>query len=364
MTRRVLVARLDSVGDVLLCGPAIRAVAASAEVHLLAGPAGAPAGRLLPGVRSVHVWDCPWITNPPRPAADTAAATAELMALLDAVRPSEAVILTSYHQSPLPLALLLRQHGVERIAGASVDYPGSLLDVRLRPGEDFPESQSEATRALAIAAAAGFALPPGDTGRLAVRAAAPVPGLVGDSPYVVVHPGATAPARTMPVAQLVAVVAALVEAGIRVVVTGSASESGSTARVAGRSALDLGGATDLPSLAAVLAGADAVVVGNTGAAHLAAAVGTPVVSLFSPVVDERCWRPFGVPTILLGRTDTACAASRARECPTPGHPCLSDIEPREVVDAVLAVGRFRGDRVRASTPADLDAGHRPEEAVA
>ena len=92
-------------------------------------------------------------------------------------------------------------------------------------------------------------------------------------------------------------------------------------------------------LAEVLAGADAVVVGNTGAAHLAAAVGTPVVSLFSPVVDERCWRPFGVPTIVLGRTDVACAGTRARICPVPGHPCLSDIRPEQVVDAVMALRR-------------------------
>ena len=59
MIRRVLVARLDSMGDVLVCGPAIRAVAASAEVVLLAGPQGAPAGRLLPGVAAVETVDAP-----------------------------------------------------------------------------------------------------------------------------------------------------------------------------------------------------------------------------------------------------------------------------------------------------------------
>jgi ADP-heptose:LPS heptosyltransferase len=56
--RRVLVARLDSVGDVLLAGPAVRAVAAGrdgvpTEVSLLCGPQGAPAARRLPGVARV-----------------------------------------------------------------------------------------------------------------------------------------------------------------------------------------------------------------------------------------------------------------------------------------------------------------------
>ncbi|MDQ0575566.1 glycosyltransferase family 9 protein [Agromyces albus] len=339
MSRRVLIVRLDSVGDVLLAGPAVRAVAARAEVDLLCGPTGAPAGRLLPGVRHVHEWDCPWIGNPARPAS--VEAVDELNAIVATVRPDEAVILTSFHQSPLPLALLLRLAGIERLSGASVDYAGSLLDVRLRPGEDFPESQSEVTRALTIAAAAGYELPPGDDGRLAVRPTPDPAPLVGREPYVVVHPGAAVPARAWPVTHHVAAVRALADAGLRVVVTGSAGERGETARVAGDIAVDLGGRTDLAVLAGVLGSADAVVVGNTGAAHLAAAVSTPVVSLFSPVVDETCWRPFGVPTVLLGRTDTACAGTRARECPVPGHPCLADIEPKHVVEAVFAIRRQR-----------------------
>ena len=60
------------------------------------------------------------------------------------------------------------------------------------------------------------------------------------------------------------------------------------------------------ALAEVLAGADAVVVGNTGPAHLAAAVGTPVVSLFAPVVPAARWRPWGVPQVLLGNQEAPC----------------------------------------------------------
>jgi len=63
-----LVVRLDSMGDVLVCGPAIRAVAAgSSRTTVLAGPAGAEAALLLPGVDDIVVWDCPWISAPPPP---------------------------------------------------------------------------------------------------------------------------------------------------------------------------------------------------------------------------------------------------------------------------------------------------------
>src|SRR3954447_25330394 len=104
MSARVLVARLDSDGDVLLAGPAVRAVAASAEVVLLCGPAGRQAAELLPGVTRVLTWSCPWIEYPPPPVREPEVEA--LVALLRGVRADAAVLLTSFHQSALPLALL------------------------------------------------------------------------------------------------------------------------------------------------------------------------------------------------------------------------------------------------------------------
>jgi ADP-heptose:LPS heptosyltransferase len=340
MTGRVLVARLDSLGDVLLAGPAVRAVANGRRpdgsqpnhVVMLCGRQGEAAASLLPGVGEVYSWDSPWIMNP---APKMTAPHADR--LIDYIRNSritEAIILTSFHQSPLPLALLLRLAGVERISGVSTDYAGSLLDVRLRPGEDLPEDKPEPERALDVARAAGFPLPQGDDGRLRVQPVPAVNGLVGDGPYVVVHPGATVPARAWPPLHHAAAVELLAGAGHRVVVTGGPAETSLTATVAGPSARDLGGRTDLRTLAGVLAGAEAVVAGNTGPAHLAAAVGTPVVCLFSPVVPAVRWAPYGVPLELLGDQNAACRLTRARTCPVPGHPCLDSVSPEDVMHAV------------------------------
>jgi ADP-heptose:LPS heptosyltransferase len=330
--RRVLVARLDGAGDVLLAGPAVRAVAASAEVGLLCGPDGAAAGRLLPGVREVITWACPWVLGDPPPVRGDD--IDELVARVAAGRFDAAVLLTSFHQSPLPLALLLRLAGVPHISGASVDYPGALLDVRLRPGEDLAEDQPEPERMLAVAHAAGFALPADDDGALAVLPPPDVEHLTPSGPYVVVHPGAAVPARRWPAARAARLVELLGRTGRRVVVTGGPGETALTAEVAGRHGTDLGGRTDLGELAGVLAGAEAVVVGNTGAAHLAAAVGTPVVSLFSPVVPAVRWRPYKVPHVLLGDQRAACRGSRARTCPVAGHPCLADVDPMDVLGAL------------------------------
>ena len=116
--------------------------------------------------------------------------------------------------------------------------------------------------------------------------------------------------------------------------TGALDECTLTAYVAAGGADDLGGWLDLPSFAAVLERAECVVAPNGGPAHLAAAVGTPVVSLFAPVVPASRWRPCGVPVVLLGDQQAACHDTWARECPVPGHPCLSSVTPAAVVSAV------------------------------
>jgi ADP-heptose:LPS heptosyltransferase len=326
-----MVVRLDSDGDVLLAGPAVRAVAASGDrVVLLVGPQGAAAARLLPGVDEVLVWSCPWIVADPAPVEP--AAVAEVVERVHAAGVDRALVLTSFHQSPLPTALVLRLAGVRWIAAVSEDYPGSLLDLRHRLPE---QGLHEAQRQLQLAEAAGFALPTGDPGDLRVREDLPdTTALTGRQAYVVVHPGASVPARAPGAAWSTRLVRALLDDGRRVVVTGGPAETDLTAAVAAPGALDLGGATDLAGLADVLRRAQAVVVGNTGPAHLAAAVGTPVVSLFAPVVPAERWRPWHVPHVLLGDQAAPCALTRAKTCPVTGHPCLDGVAVEQAAAAV------------------------------
>lgn len=329
---RTLVVRLDSAGDVLLAGPAVRAVAhGSAYTAVLCGPLGEQAARMLPGVDEVLVHDAPWVGFEPPPVRR--ADTEMLLETLAARRFDRALILASHHQSPLPAALLLRLAGIEWIGADSEHYPGSLLDLRHRRAT----GRHEAEAGLDLAEAAGFPLPPGDDRGLRTVPAPDTTHLTGTDPYVVVHPGAAVPARAWSPERAVRAAAALVVAGHRVVVTGGAGEKELTAEVAGSDAVDLGGRTSLPELAGVLGGAQAVVVGNTGPSHLAASVGTPVVCLFAPVVPAERWAPYGVRHVLLGRPDAACAGSRARVCPVAGHPCLDSVTDEELLAAVAEV---------------------------
>lgn len=125
----------------------------------------------------------------------------------------------------------------------------------------------------------------------------PSPPLPSPAPRaVVVHPGADAGARRWPPERFAAVARDLAGRGHRVVVTAGAGEEATgqyVAREAGLSAdAVLGGAEDVPfdRLTALVAHARCVIVGDTGLAHLATALGTPSVVLFGPVAP-RLWGP-------------------------------------------------------------------------
>ncbi|MEU1016361.1 glycosyltransferase family 9 protein [Streptomyces sp. NPDC005898] len=334
---KALVVCLDGMTGVLLAGPAVRAVATRAHrVTLLCGPRGEAAARLLPDVDDVLVWEAPWV-GPRPPTVDEADVEGFLQRLRDTAY-DVALVCTPYGHSPLPAALLLRMAYVRHIGADSADDSGTLIDVphRRLPG------RHDAEAALDAAAALGFPPRAGDDGRLRVLPTPDTAGLTGNGPYVVLHPGAGTPARTWDAGRAAEAVALLADAGHRVVVTGGPGEADLTRRVSGDAAVDLGGRTDLRTLAGVLRAADVVVAGNTGPAHLAAATGTPVVSPFAPVVPAERRGPYGVDAVLLGDHGSPCAGTRARHCPVPGHPCLGEVTAQDVLRGVQKLLKSSG----------------------
>lgn len=327
--KRVLYVRQDNNGDVLLQGPAIRAVASGANVTLLCGPHGAAAARVLPEVADVLVAEAAWIDADPQPI--DGAAVAALVGELRTRAFDEAIVSTSFHQSPLPMALLLRMAGVPRIGAISVDYPGSLLDVRHHVDDDV----HEVTRARSLAREMGYDLPPGDDGRLRITGL-PSGRIVPGAPYIVVHPGSTAPARAWEPGRNRLLVERLCAEGYDVVVTGSASETGLGAYVAGthQRVVNAAGRTSFAEFAALVRDAQAVICGNTAAAHVAAAVATPVVELFAPTIPAARFHPWMVPYALLGDQQAPCRGCRARTCPIVDQPCLSVVSIDDVVSAL------------------------------
>lgn len=94
--------------------------------------------------------------------------------------------------------------------------------------------------------------------------------------------------------------------------------------------VDLIGSTDLPTLAGVLARCSSLLCNDSGAMHLAAALGVHVVVPFGPT-DEFATAPLGRHALLTG---TAwCRPCLRRECPID-HRCMWTIDPGRVLEAL------------------------------
>jgi ADP-heptose:LPS heptosyltransferase len=161
----------------------------------------------------------------------------------------------------------------------------------------------------------------------AVRADA---GLTG--PYVVVHPGATSPSRLWPADRFAAVADALAERGLQVVLSGVASERALTAAVATAMrgpSFDLCARTALGGFAALLRDAELLVANDTGAVHLAAAVGTPAVAVFLSGDPVR-WAHPGRHRV--ARVQVECNPCRHLTCPID-HRCATRLTPERVLAA-------------------------------
>jgi ADP-heptose:LPS heptosyltransferase len=360
--RRILVVRPDNLGDVVLSGPALRALrraAPRARLDLLAAPAGAAVAPLLPEVGEVLVASVSW------QQLDPAAVPAEEdLALLDRIRAGRydaAVLLTSFTQSPWPAAQLCRLAGVPVRVGTSKEFGGAGL-THWVPSP--PDELHQVDRALRVLARVG--VPPVDGRlRLAVPDAAHATarrvlaehGVTG--PYAVLLPGASCSSRRYPVDRFAEVAGLLAAAGLPVLVSGTAAESEPVGRVAGNmpGVLAAAGELDVPALAAALAGARVVVCNNSGGAHLADAVGVPAVVLFAGTEQPDQFRPRRVPAAVL-TVPTPCAPCRQLRCPY-GLECL-DLAPERVAREALRLagqgvpsGAGARDRIR-SMMADVD----------
>ncbi len=95
--------------------------------------------------------------------------------------------------------------------------------------------------------------------------------------------------------------------------------------------INLVGKTDLPTLMGVLASCEAVLSNDSGAMHLASAVGRPVVALFGPT-NEEATSPLGPHSIV--HTDVWCRPCMLRECPID-HRCMRGVRPETVFDHVM-----------------------------
>jgi heptosyltransferase-2 len=157
--------------------------------------------------------------------------------------------------------------------------------------------------------------------------------LPADGATVVLAPGAEyGPAKQWPIPHYARTAAALLRAGLRVVVVGLDKDRALAGEMlAGHPAgLNLCGRTDLRGLTAVIAGAALLISNDSGAMHLGAALGRPQIALFGST-NPRWTAPLNSRAELLYRNEP-CSPCYARTCPLGHLRCLVGLAPEEVLE--------------------------------
>lgn len=339
--KHLLCVRLDTLGDVLMTGPAIRALKESAperRITLLTSPAGAEAGRLLPEVDDVVVYEAPWMKA--TPARSDAALDMEAIRALRTRRFDAAVIFTVYSQTPLPAALLCHLADIPLRLAHCRENPYQLLTTWVRETEPDLQIRHEVRRQLDLVQAVG-ARTIDDRLSIAVpdEAQDVVDALLDhlidrDRPWAVLHPGASAASRRYPAEQFAEAARRLVrDLGCQILFTGTELERSLVRDIQAAMrapSSSLAGDLSLGAFAALLSRARLLVSNNTGAVHVAAAVGTPVVDLYALTNPQHT--PWMVPRRVLFH-DVPCKFCQKSVCPEGHHDCLRLVAPEQVVRA-------------------------------
>jgi lipopolysaccharide heptosyltransferase II len=355
---RVLCVRLDALGDVLMTGPAVRALKEARPgrtITLLTSPAGAAAAELLPEVDDVIVYEAPWMkATAPR---EDSRPDAEMIDRLRSARFEAAVTFTVYSQSPLPSGLLCSLAGIPLHLAHCHENPYQLLSDWVSDPEPHRLIRHEVRRQLDLVAAVGASpkdermsirIPAGDRPRVASVLWAR--GVRLERPWVLIHPGSSAPSRRYAPEGYAEVTRRLVrEHGLAVVFTGSDSERpliDSIREASGVPTVSLAGDLSLGELAAAVWLAPVLVSNNTGPVHLAAAVGTPVVDLYALTNPQHT--PWMVPCRVLSH-DVPCKYCYKSICPEGHHDCLRLVPPSDVARAALELLAGAPARAGAAT---------------
>ncbi|WOB06147.1 lipopolysaccharide heptosyltransferase II [Piscinibacter gummiphilus] len=341
--RNILVVRLDNLGDVLMTTPAIQAIRQSspqARITLLGSRSGAALARHVPAIDDVITYDAPWVKG----ASHGDLTDRRLLTTLRRGHFDAAIIFTVCTQSALPAAMMCRLAGIPLRLAHCRENPYDLVTDWVPDRDECREGmRHEVARQLDLVRAVGFHTA---NERLVFRYAATdvlnmrrkFTAAGGDlnRPYIVVHPGATAVSRRYPAERFgIAADGISRDTGCQVVYSGGHDEQAlvASARAAmSAPSISLAGQLTLGELAALIAGAQVTVCNNSGPAHIAAALETPVVVLYALTNPQHT--PWRARAHVLNH-DVPCRDCLKSTCPQGHHDCLLKVQPDEVMEAAL-----------------------------
>ncbi|MBI3466768.1 MAG: glycosyltransferase family 9 protein [Planctomycetes bacterium] len=326
--------QLDHLGDAVLTTPMLRALRErfpEAMIDVVASRSNWEVFHGNPHVRQVHVSQRNWQSRD----RTNGSYLAEVFRLARLLRPI-GYDLGIDPRGDLLVALVLLLAAIPRRLGWTAGGGGFLLTdtAQWNPARHEIESRFALVEPLAVRGnRMEPELFPSWADRYAVRellAALPGPA----SPLVVLHTSAGTPAKSWPISHQSELLDPLArELQGSFVLVGDIRDRGRSRQLAqsSRRTVDCTGQLSLMQLAALLEEADLFIGPDSGPAHVASAMGTPSIVLFSGTNRVDCWRPWGERVRVL-RSPVPCSPCHLKVCPLPGHPCMSGIRPADVVE--------------------------------
>ena len=352
--KRILLVQFDHLGDAVITTgmlAALRRTYPASSIEVLAAPWNRAIFDASPAVDFVHV--CPQNRFAPQAGLTWIPAT-----ILWGLRLRHRYDLAIDVRGEFPHNVLLWLTGARRRVGWSSGGGGFLLTDAPSFVANRPEHESRAALLACLPdfqgvehhpPAPAFPLATADT-ETAETAWQSVSSAHARTRRVVFHIGAGTSAKSWPAEHWRRLVHQFVSDGTTVVALVGTGHDRETARAilgpsAPPGAVDWTGRFNLTELAAVLQQAQAMLGADSGPAHLAAAVGTPVLALFSGTNRVAQWRPHGGHVAVLQHKVT-CSPCHRRDCPHAEHPCMRGIRP-------TAVARALAKMLAGPVPADV-----------
>ena len=327
--KKIIVFRTDRLGDLVLSFPVVEALKAAlptAEIDLFVNPYTVPVAGLQ--------------RNTSRVIPDRHSEAGDLRALTGFLKSRKYDL--AVHLFPVPrLALATFLAGVPVRIGTIYRYFSPLFNRRVRlhrkkagmHERDLNLKLLEGIGIPTAGATAGLEIPDRFRREMADRLAAK--GIdPSRHPFVVIHPGSGDSSLNWPAEHFGALGKEILRGGLPVVLTGSERDRVAVDRAqAGMDGegTDLCGELDLVELAALLSAASLVVSNSTGPLHLADALGTKVIGMYSPYVSAapHRWGPYGQPENVFVPDGDLCPRCTRERCEK--HNCLSTIPPEAVL---------------------------------
>lgn len=353
---RILIVQLDHFGDAILSWPMLAALKQNyptAQIDILASTTNADLWRLRSEVDRVHVMPCNRFERAANRKRGWPLAIFRWGWRLRRARYDLAID----PRGELPHALLMWLGGIPTRAGWAAGGGGWLLTHSAEYEQHRPETESRAALLKAIGVPSPSTTPryqPNVVARERISARWPRDG----RRRIAIHLGSGMPAKRWSLESWTALAQQL-STRCELFIVGGRDDEPLAEELLNTLPDDCAvvnaiGQVSVEDLSALFTTCDAYAGSDSGPAHLASAVGLPVVVLFSGTNDARQWQPVGNKVTVLAHA-VPCSPCHRTECNVSGHPCMRGISSERVIEALQydTASLKCPDNIRGRTPTDV-----------